>query len=183
MTHFFSPFPALMTTIDPRQRYSSPTMALTVSFSLKSVSTDFQHSQFASANQPRKEGGLGPDFKLPPHRRPKHVYLPQLRRPLRGGQITVKDLPVNRSVDETIRLIKVFQIRQTRRNLPPTPPGNWRKEMKADSKGFKEYFSAMVGDEHARQAQMLSWQQQEEDPDRPSPPLDAFSCVLQSTFL
>ncbi len=29
------------------------------------VSTDSQHSHFAWANQPRKEGGLGPDLKLP----------------------------------------------------------------------------------------------------------------------
>ncbi|KAK0201327.1 thioredoxin-like protein [Desarmillaria ectypa] len=90
------------------------------------VSTDSQHSHFAWANQPRKEGGLGPDLKLTliadrnmSISRDYGVLLEEEGIALRGlfiidpkgilRQITVNDLPVGRSVDETIRLIKAFQ--------------------------------------------------------------------------
>ncbi|KAK0471816.1 thioredoxin-like protein [Armillaria novae-zelandiae] len=134
------------------------------------VSTDSQHSHFAWANQPRKEGGLGPDLKLPliadrnmSISRDYGVLLEDEGIALRGlfiidpkgilRQITVNDLPVGRSVDETIRLIKAFQF-----TYGEVCPANWHegdKTMKADPKGSKEYFSA-VGDDapnkRARQA-------------------------------
>ncbi|SJL17987.1 probable TSA1-thiol-specific antioxidant [Armillaria ostoyae] len=137
-----------------------------------SVSTDSQHSHFAWANQPRKEGGLGPDLKLPliadrnmSISRDYGVLLEDEGIALRGlfiidpkgilRQITVNDLPVGRSVDETIRLIKAFQFTDKHGEVCPV---NWHegdKTMKADPKGSKEYFSA-VGDDapnkRARQA-------------------------------
>ncbi|KAK0467686.1 thioredoxin-like protein [Armillaria novae-zelandiae] len=136
------------------------------------VSTDSQHSHFAWANQPRKEGGLGPDLKLPliadrnmSISRDYGVLLEDEGIALRGlfiidpkgilRQITVNDLPVGRSVDETIRLIKAFQFTD---KYGEVCPANWHegdKTMKADPKGSKEYFSA-VGDDapnkRARQA-------------------------------
>ncbi|KAK0226891.1 thioredoxin-like protein [Armillaria nabsnona] len=136
------------------------------------VSTDSQHSHFAWANQPRKEGGLGPDLKLPliadrnmSISRDYGVLLEDEGIALRGlfiidpkgilRQITVNDLPVGRSVDETIRLIKAFQFTDKHGEVCPA---NWHegdKTMKADPKGSKEYFSA-VGDDapnkRARQA-------------------------------
>ncbi|KAK0479577.1 thioredoxin-like protein [Armillaria novae-zelandiae] len=136
------------------------------------VSTDSQHSHFAWANQPRKEGGLGPDLKLSliadRNMSISHDYgvlLEEEGIALRGlfiidpkgilRQITVNDLPVGRSVDETIRLIKAFQFTDKHGEVCPA---NWHegdKTMKADPKGSKEYFSA-VGDDgpnkRARQA-------------------------------
>ncbi|PBK62021.1 peroxiredoxin [Armillaria solidipes] len=136
------------------------------------VSTDSQHSHFAWANQLRKEGGLGPDLKLPliadrnmSISRDYGVLLEDEGIALRGlfiidpkgilRQITVNDLPVGRSVDETIRLIKAFQFTDKHGEVCPA---NWHegdKTMKADPKGSKEYFSA-VGDDapnkRARQA-------------------------------
>ena len=96
-----------------------------VSFSA-GVSTDSTYSHFAWANQPRTQGGLGPNLKLPliadrnmKISRDYGVLLEEEGVALRGlfiidpqgvlRQITVNDLPVGRSVDETIRLIKAFQ--------------------------------------------------------------------------
>jgi alkyl hydroperoxide reductase subunit AhpC len=75
---------------------------------------------------PRKEGGLGPDLKLPliadksmKISREYGVLIEEEGIALRGlflidpkgilRQITINDLPVGRSVDETIRLVKAFQ--------------------------------------------------------------------------
>jgi alkyl hydroperoxide reductase subunit AhpC len=76
--------------------------------------------------QPRKQGGLGPDLKLPlladrsmKISRDYGVLIEDEGIALRGlfiidpagtlRQITVNDLPVGRSVEETVRLIKAFQ--------------------------------------------------------------------------
>lgn len=74
-------------------------------------------------------------------------------------QITVNDLPVGRSVDETLRLIKAFQftvsspysyeLRMTRLTTVQDEfgevcPANWNegsKTIKADPKGSLEYFA------------------------------------------
>ncbi|SJL15076.1 related to TSA1-thiol-specific antioxidant [Armillaria ostoyae] len=70
-------------------------------------------------------------------------------------QITVNDLPVGCSLNETICLIKAFQFTDKHGEVCSA---NWHKgdkTMKADPKGSKEYFSA-VGDDgpnkRARQA-------------------------------
>ncbi|KAJ8517891.1 hypothetical protein ONZ45_g4997 [Pleurotus djamor] len=126
------------------------------------VSTDSQFSHFAWAQQPRKQGGLGPDLKLPlvadrsmQISRDYGVLIEESGIALRGlflidpngtlRQITVNDLPVGRSVDETIRLIKAFQFTDKHGEVCPA---NWTegdKTIKADPTNSLEYFST-VGD-------------------------------------
>ncbi|XP_055303359.1 peroxiredoxin-2 isoform X2 [Sitodiplosis mosellana] len=88
-----------------------------------SVDSHFTH--LAWINTPRKEGGLG-KINIPllsdiSHKIAKDygVYLDDLGHSLRGlfivdnrgilRQITMNDLPVGRSVDETLRLVQAFQ--------------------------------------------------------------------------
>lgn len=88
-----------------------------------SVDSHFTH--LAWINTPRKEGGLG-KINIPllsdlTHSIAKDygVYLEDLGHTLRGlfiiddkgvlRQITMNDLPVGRSVDETLRLVQAFQ--------------------------------------------------------------------------
>ncbi|KRT80962.1 hypothetical protein AMK59_5029 [Oryctes borbonicus] len=88
-----------------------------------SVDSHFTH--YAWINTPRKEGGLG-NIKIPllsdiTHNISKDygVYLDDVGHTLRGlfiispkgivRQITMNDLPVGRSVDETLRLVQAFQ--------------------------------------------------------------------------
>ncbi|KAF9782490.1 thioredoxin-like protein [Thelephora terrestris] len=122
------------------------------------VSTDSEYSHFAWANQPRKEGGLGPDLQLPlladrnmSISRDYGVLIEEAGISLRGlfiidpqgilRQITINDLPVGRSVEETIRLVKAFQFTD---KYGEVCPANWTegsKTIKADPKGSLEYFS------------------------------------------
>jgi len=126
------------------------------------ISTDSQFSHFAWATQSRKDGGLGPDLKLPlvadrsmSISRDYGVLLEDQGIALRGlfiidpkgilRQTTVNDLPVGRSVDETIRLIKAFQFTEKHGEVCPA---NWTeggKTMKPDPKGSLEYFSSVAG--------------------------------------
>ncbi|KAF4072775.1 hypothetical protein AMELA_G00251280 [Ameiurus melas] len=88
-------------------------------------SVDSQFTHLAWINTPRKQGGLGP-LKIPllsdlTHQIAKDygVYLEDQGHTLRGlfiiddkgtlRQITMNDLPVGRSVDETLRLVQAFQ--------------------------------------------------------------------------
>ncbi|TFK63643.1 thioredoxin-like protein [Pluteus cervinus] len=122
------------------------------------VSTDSQYSHFAWANQPRKEGGLGPDLKLPlvadrsmNISREYGVLLEEEGIALRGlfiidpkgtlRQITVNDLPVGRSVDETIRLIKAFQFTEEHGEVCPANWTEGARTIKADPKASLEYFA------------------------------------------
>jgi peroxiredoxin (alkyl hydroperoxide reductase subunit C) len=89
------------------------------------VSVDSQFTHLAWINTPRKQGGLG-DIKYPLLSDLTHkisqdygVYLSDAGHTLRGlfiiddkgilRQITMNDLPVGRSVDETLRLVQAFQ--------------------------------------------------------------------------
>ncbi|KAK7018344.1 peroxiredoxin [Favolaschia claudopus] len=123
------------------------------------ISTDSQFSHLAWSTQPRKQGGLGPDLKLPlvadrnmKISRDYGVLLEDEGIALRGlfiidpkgilRQITVNDLPVGRSVEETTRLIKAFQFTD---QYGEVCPANWTeggKTIKADPKGSLEYFAA-----------------------------------------
>uniref|UniRef100_A0A668TRZ3 thioredoxin-dependent peroxiredoxin n=1 Tax=Oreochromis aureus TaxID=47969 RepID=A0A668TRZ3_OREAU len=88
-------------------------------------SVDSQFTHLAWINTPRKQGGLG-KMKIPllsdlTHQISKDygVYLEDQGHTLRGlfiidgkgilRQITMNDLPVGRSVDETLRLVQAFQ--------------------------------------------------------------------------
>ncbi|KAM6499508.1 Thioredoxin-like fold [Amanita muscaria] len=124
------------------------------------ASTDSEYSHFAWANQPRKEGGIGPNLSLPliadknmEISRKYGVLLEDKGIALRGSflidpkgilrQITVNDLPVGRSVDETIRLIKAFQFTDKNGDVCPVNWTEGSKTIKADPIASHEYFSSV----------------------------------------
>jgi len=89
------------------------------------ISVDSQFTHLAWINTPRDQGGLG-NIKIPllsdlTHQIAKDygVYLQDVGHALRGlfiidgrgilRQITMNDLPVGRSTDETLRLLQAFQ--------------------------------------------------------------------------
>ncbi|XP_075589340.1 peroxiredoxin 2 isoform X3 [Dermatophagoides farinae] len=119
-------------------------------------STDSKFSHLAWINTPRKEGGLGEmNIPLLADKNAKisqdyGVYLDD-GVPLRGlfiiddkqilRQITINDLPVGRSVDETIRLVQAFQYTDVHGEVCPV---NWKPgadTIKPAPDKSKEYFS------------------------------------------
>ncbi|PPQ72805.1 hypothetical protein CVT26_003325 [Gymnopilus dilepis] len=125
------------------------------------ISTDSKFSHFAWATQTRKEGGLGPDLQLPlvadrnmKISRDYGVLLEEEGIALRGlfiidpkgtlRQITVNDLPVGRSVDETLRLIKAFQFTDLHGEVCPANWTEGSKTIKTDPHAKLEYFSAVT---------------------------------------
>ncbi|XP_058810039.1 peroxiredoxin 1 [Phymastichus coffea] len=123
---------------------------------LIAASTDSHFSHLAWVNTPRKQGGLG-EMKIPlladknaKIARDYGVYDEDSGVPFRGlfiidkqqnlRQITINDLPVGRSVDETLRLVQAFQFTDVHGEVCPA---NWKpgqKSMKPDPVGSKEYF-------------------------------------------
>jgi len=121
------------------------------------VSTDSQFSHLAWNNQPRKEGGLG-GLKYPllsdfnKHiSREYGVLMEEEGVALRGlflinpegvvSHLSVNDLPVGRSVDETLRLVKAFQFVAEHGEVCPA---NWTPDsptIKPDPSGSLEYFN------------------------------------------
>lgn len=121
-------------------------------------STDSQYTHLAWINTPRKQGGLGEmDIPLLADKSMKiardyGVLDEETGIPFRGlfiidknqnlRQMTVNDLPVGRSVDETLRLVQAFQFTDKHGEVCPA---NWKpgqKTMVADPKKSKEYFAA-----------------------------------------
>ncbi|CAG0884378.1 unnamed protein product [Cyprideis torosa] len=120
-----------------------------------SVDSHFTH--LAWIKTPRKQGGLGP-LNIPllsdmTHQIAKDygVYLDNLGHTLRGlfiiddkgilRQITMNDLPVGRSVDETLRLVQAFQYTDQHGEVCPA---NWKpggKTIIPDPEKKLEYFS------------------------------------------
>ncbi|XP_067639624.1 peroxiredoxin 2 isoform X2 [Eurosta solidaginis] len=120
-------------------------------------STDSHFTHLAWINTPRKQGGLG-DLSIPlladksmKIARDYDVLDEDSGIPFRGlfiidkaqnlRQITVNDLPVGRSVDETLRLVQAFQFTDEHGEVCPA---NWKpgeKTMIADPKKAKEYFA------------------------------------------
>nr|CDS27660.2 thioredoxin peroxidase [Hymenolepis microstoma] len=120
------------------------------------VSTDSHFSHLSWINMSRKAGGLGglnypllADYKKEISR-DYDVLLEDKGVALRGlfiidqngviRNMTVNDLPVGRSVDETLRLVKAFQFVDQHGEVCPA---NWTPEkpaMKASIEGAKEYF-------------------------------------------
>merc|ERR1711962_1569769 len=120
------------------------------------VSTDSHFSHLAWINQPRKQGGLGglqyplvSDFNKEISRE-YGVLIEEAGIALRGlfivdpqgvlRQMSINDLPVGRSVDETLRLIKAFQFVEKHGEVCPA---NWTPDtptIKPDPKGSLEYF-------------------------------------------
>uniref|UniRef100_A0A1L8E481 thioredoxin-dependent peroxiredoxin n=1 Tax=Nyssomyia neivai TaxID=330878 RepID=A0A1L8E481_9DIPT len=124
------------------------------------VSTDSHFSHFAWCQVPRKSGGLGADLALPlladksmRIAKAYGVLNEESGIPFRGlfiidgnqilRQVTVNDLPVGRSVDETLRLVQAFQYTDEHGEVCPA---NWRpgaKTMAADTNKSKDYFEAV----------------------------------------
>ncbi|KAF8570105.1 hypothetical protein P879_01549 [Paragonimus westermani] len=121
------------------------------------VSTDSHFSHLAWINTPRKNGGLGglrypllSDYKKNVAR-DYGVLLDQPGVALRGlfiinpegivRQITINDLPVGRSIDEVLRLVKAFQFTDQHGEVCPANWNSGTPTIKPDVKGSKEYFS------------------------------------------
>jgi peroxiredoxin 3 len=123
------------------------------------VSVDSHFSHLAWQQQPRKQGGIGRiEYPLLADLTKKissdyGVLLEEAGISLRGlfiidpkqivRQITINDLPVGRSLDETLRLIKAFQFVDKHGEVCPA---NWdeksnKASIKPDPKGSQEYFS------------------------------------------
>jgi alkyl hydroperoxide reductase subunit AhpC len=120
------------------------------------ISTDSHFSHLAWINTPRKQGGLGglnyplvADFNKTISQE-YGVLIEEAGIALRGlfiidpqgvvRQMSINDLPVGRSVDETLRLIKAFQFVEKHGEVCPA---NWTPDsptIKPDPKGSLEYF-------------------------------------------
>jgi len=124
---------------------------------LLACSVDSEFSHLAWTELPRKKGGLG-KMNIPilsdltkQVSRDYGVLLEDAGVSLRGlfiidnkgnlRQITVNDLPVGRSVDETLRLVQAFKFTDEHGEVCPAgwKPGS--DTMKPDTAGSKEYFS------------------------------------------
>ncbi|KAL7298630.1 hypothetical protein TKK_0008396 [Trichogramma kaykai] len=120
------------------------------------ASTDSHFSHLAWTNLPRKDGGLG-EMNIPlladksaKIARSYGVYDEETGIPFRGlfiidkkqnlRQITINDLPVGRSVDETLRLVQAFQFTDEHGEVCPAGWKPGKKTMKPDPIGSKEYF-------------------------------------------
>ena len=122
------------------------------------VSTDSHFSHLAWINTPRKSGGLG-GLKYPllsdfnkKIAKDYGVLIENAGIALRGlfvidptgtvRQITINDLPVGRSVEETLRLVKAFQFVEKHGEVCPA---NWNPDknaatIKPDPKKSLDYF-------------------------------------------
>lgn len=125
-----------------------------------SVDSHFTH--LAWIRSPRKEGGLGP-LKIPllsdlTHSIAKDygVYLEDLGHALRGlfiiddkgilRQMTLNDLPVGRSVEETFRLVQAFQYTDQHGEVCPAGWSPGKKTIIPDPEAKMEYFSKLKTD-------------------------------------
>ncbi|KAK1927309.1 thiol-specific antioxidant protein 1 [Papiliotrema laurentii] len=120
------------------------------------VSTDSEFTHLAWSQTPRKEGGLGPDLKLTLLADRNHavskaygVLLPEEGIALRGtffidpkGTLRashIHDLPVGRSVEETIRVVKAFQFTDEHGEVCPA---GWEEGKDTiDTSDKSKYFS------------------------------------------
>lgn len=121
------------------------------------VSVDSHFSHLAWVNTPRKNGGLGTETKLPILSDLKKkmaadygcltknedvalraLYIIDTKGVVR--QVTINDLPVGRSVDETLRLVKAFQFADEHGEVCPA---NWQPKSKTiNPKKASEYFAS-----------------------------------------
>jgi len=119
-------------------------------------SVDSHYTHLAWMNTPRKEGGLG-TLKIPlvsdlTHSISKDygVYLDDMGHTLRGlfiiddkgilRQITMNDLPVGRSVDETLRLVQAFQYTDAHGEVCPAGWKPGADTIIPDPEAKKKYF-------------------------------------------
>lgn len=124
------------------------------------VSVDSQFTHLAWINTPRKQGGLGEcnyplvadldksiarDFGvlLDAGMALRGLFLIDPKGVIRHS--TINDLPVGRSVDETIRVLKAFQYVETHGEVCPANWEEGKPSMKADPIGSKTYFEKVNG--------------------------------------
>jgi len=124
---------------------------------LLACSCDSEFSHHAWTNIPRKKGGLG-QMKLPLIADKTHeiskkygVLKEDEGVPFRGlfiiddkgilRQITINDLPVGRSVDETLRLVKAFQFTDKHGEVCPAGWKPGAATIKPDVVESQKYFS------------------------------------------
>jgi len=127
------------------------------------VSVDSHFTHLAWIKTPRREGGLGP-VKIPllsdlTHQLSKDygVYLEDACHTLRGlfiidgkgllRQITMNDLPVGRSVDETVRLLQAFQYTDKHGEVCPAGWKPGQDTIIPNPSQSKEYFNKHPGTE------------------------------------
>uniref|UniRef100_A0A1B6D2K3 thioredoxin-dependent peroxiredoxin n=1 Tax=Clastoptera arizonana TaxID=38151 RepID=A0A1B6D2K3_9HEMI len=120
------------------------------------ASTDSHFSHFAWIQTPRVAGGLG-DLKIPlladksgKIARSYGVLNEETGIAYRGlfiiddkqrlRQITINDLPVGRSVDETLRLVQAFQFSDKSGEVCPAGWTSGGRSIKPNIKGAKEFF-------------------------------------------
>ncbi|XP_022109849.1 peroxiredoxin-like [Acanthaster planci] len=124
---------------------------------LLACSCDSQYSHLAWTNTPRKKGGIG-NMSIPlladkscRIAKDYGVLIEEDGVSFRGlfiidnkgilRQITINDLPVGRSVDETLRLVQAFQFTDKHGEVCPA---GWRpgaETIKPDVKKSQDYFS------------------------------------------
>jgi alkyl hydroperoxide reductase subunit AhpC len=121
------------------------------------ASVDSQFTHLAWTEKSRKEGGLG-QMKIPmisditkQISKDYGILLEDAGVSLRGlfiidgkgilRQATVNDLPVGRSVDETLRLVQAFQFTDEHGEVCPAGWKPGAATMKPDPVGSKEYFA------------------------------------------
>lgn len=119
-------------------------------------STDSHFSHLAWTEVPRKKGGIG-SMDIPLLADTNHsigkkygVMVPEAGITYRGlfiidkeqnvRQITVNDLPVGRSVDETLRLVKAFQFVDEHGEVCPAGWTPGKDTIKPDVGGSKAFF-------------------------------------------
>jgi peroxiredoxin 1 len=120
------------------------------------ASTDSKFSHLAWINQPRKHGGLG-EMNIPVLADTNHkisreygVLKEDEGIAYRGlfiidpngilRQITINDLPVGRSVDETLRLVQAFQFVDKHGEVCPAGWTPGKDTIKPDPKKSQEFF-------------------------------------------
>ena len=123
---------------------------------LLTASVDSEYSHLAWVNTPRDNGGLG-QINIPiiaditkSISAAYGVLLPQAGVALRGlfiidpkgvvRQSTVNDLPIGRSVDETLRLLKALQFVEKHGEVCPADWKEGGETMVASPEGSKTYF-------------------------------------------
>jgi len=121
------------------------------------ASVDSKFSHLAWTKQPREEGGLG-EMRIPilsditkGLSRRFGVLMEEEGVALRGlfiidpqgtlRQITINDLPVGRSVDETLRLIQAFQFHAKHGEVCPSDWKPGQEAMQTSTEGLKKFFS------------------------------------------
>ncbi|KAJ3130823.1 peroxiredoxin [Physocladia obscura] len=128
------------------------------------ASVDSKHSHLAWTNQPRNKGGLGKinipllsdiTKKISADYGVLIEQGPDVGLALRGTfiidplgvvrQITINDLDVGRSVDETLRLIEAFQYHEKHGEVCQAGWTKGNKGMIADPVRSKEYFESVFG--------------------------------------